>query len=180
MPSLVADLHGNALYSWPFTAFLVASVATTVLSGRFCDRSGPAVPLFAGPALFLTGLLVAGLAPTMAVLLLGRFLQGLGTGTLLVATTLLIALVFSDRERPVVYAANAAAWVLPAVLGPTVSGLVTVTVGWPGCSWAWCRWCWWGWRCWCPWCGACHPTSPVSSARRPRSRRWRPRWAWRR
>ncbi|OQO89986.1 MFS transporter [Saccharomonospora piscinae] len=130
MPTMVADLDGGELYSWPFTAFLVASVAATVLSGRICDRRGPALPLLIGPWIFLAGLLTAGLAPGMAALLVGRALQGFGTGVLLVATSLLIALVYDDRERPVIYAANAAAWVLPAVLGPPIAGLVTETAGW--------------------------------------------------
>ncbi|GAA3575858.1 MFS transporter [Amycolatopsis ultiminotia] len=130
MPTLVAELHGLALYSWPFTTFLVASVVATVLSGRIGDRRGPAPALLAGPALFVAGLLVAGTAGSMPVFLAGRALQGFGSGFLLVAVSLLIALVFTDRERPVIYAANAAAWVLPAVVGPSVSGLVTVTIGW--------------------------------------------------
>ena len=130
MPTMVADLDGGDLYSWPFTAFLVASVAATVLSGRVCDRRGPTLSLLVGPWFFLAGLLAAGAAPTMAVLLAGRALQGFGTGTLMVATSLLIALVYDDRERPVIYAANAAAWVLPAVVGPSVAGLITETVGW--------------------------------------------------
>ncbi|MCP2254434.1 putative arabinose efflux permease, MFS family [Prauserella aidingensis] len=130
MPTMVADLDGGGLYSWPFTAFLVASVVATVLSGRVCDRRGPVPSLLGGPVVFLAGLLAAGFAPNMAVLLAGRFLQGLGTGTVLVATSLLIALVFTDAERPVIYAANAAAWVLPAVVGPSVAGVVTDTVGW--------------------------------------------------
>ncbi|MEU3271591.1 MFS transporter [Saccharomonospora sp. NPDC006951] len=130
MPTMVADLDGTALYSWPFTAFLVASVAATVLSGRLCDRRGPVPSLLIGPSVFLAGLVVAGTAPTMGLLLAGRFLQGLGTGILLVATSVLIAVVFTDRERPVIYAANAAAWVLPAVLGPPLAGLVTVHFGW--------------------------------------------------
>ena len=130
MPTLVAELHGFALYSWPFTTFLVASVVATVLSGRLGDRRGPAPALLVGPALFAGGLIVAGTATTMPILLIGRALQGLGSGFLLVSVSLLIALTFSDRERPVIYAANAAAWVLPAVIGPSVAGLVTVTVGW--------------------------------------------------
>src|SRR5690606_14526052 len=130
MPTMVADLDGGALYSWPFTAFLVASVAATVLSGRVCDRRGPTWSLLSGPWFFLAGLVVAGTAPTMTMLLVGRALQGFGTGTLMVATSLLIALVYDDRERPVIYAANAAAWVLPAIVGPSIAGLVTETVGW--------------------------------------------------
>ncbi|MBB4685539.1 MFS transporter [Amycolatopsis jiangsuensis] len=130
MPTLVAELHGLALYSWPFTTFLVVSVVATVLSGRIGDRRGPRPALLVGPVLFAAGLVVAGTAGSMPVLLVGRALQGFGSGFLLVAVSLLIALTFTDRERPLIYAANAAAWVLPAVVGPSVSGLVTVTIGW--------------------------------------------------
>jgi MFS family permease len=130
MPTMVAELHGQSLYSWPFTASLIASVVATVVSGRIGDRRGPAPGLLAGPALFAAGLLVAGTANGMALLLLGRVLQGFGSGLLLVSVSLLIALTYTDRERPVIYAANAAAWVLPAVVGPSVAGVLTVTVGW--------------------------------------------------
>ncbi|MEU4519558.1 MFS transporter [Amycolatopsis sp. NPDC024027] len=130
MPTLVADLHGLSLYSWPFTIFLISSVVATVLSGRIGDRRGPAPALLAGPMLFAAGLVVAGTASGMPTLLLGRALQGFGAGLLLVSVSLLIALTFTDHERPVIYAANAAAWVLPAVIGPSVAGVVTASVGW--------------------------------------------------
>ncbi|MEV4147257.1 MFS transporter [Amycolatopsis sp. NPDC049691] len=130
MPTLVADLHGLSLYSWPFTIFLISSVVATVLSGRIGDRRGPAPALLAGPVLFAAGLVVAGTATGMPTFLLGRALQGFGSGLLLVSVSLLIALTFTDRERPVIYAANAAAWVLPAVIGPSVAGVVTVGIGW--------------------------------------------------
>jgi len=130
MPTLVADLRGESLYSWPFTIFLVSSVVATVLSGRIGDRRGPAPALLAGPVLFAAGLVVAGTASAMPVFLLGRALQGFGSGLLLVSVSLLIALTFTDHERPVIYAANAAAWVLPAVVGPSVAGVLTVSVGW--------------------------------------------------
>ncbi|GLY43620.1 MFS transporter [Amycolatopsis sp. NBRC 101858] len=130
MPTLVADLHGLSLYSWPFTIFLVSSVVATVLSGRIGDRRGPAPALLAGPVLFAAGLVVAGTASGMPMFLLGRALQGFGSGLLLVSVSLLIALTFTDQERPVIYAANAAAWVLPAVIGPSLAGVVTVSIGW--------------------------------------------------
>lgn len=106
MPTLVADLHGWALYSWPFTIFLISSVIATVLSGRIGDRRGPAPALLAGPVLFAAGLLVAGTASGMPMLLLGRALQGFGSGLLLVSVSLLIALTFTDHERPVIYASS--------------------------------------------------------------------------
>jgi MFS family permease len=130
MPRMVADLHGAALYSWPFTAFLVASVMATVLSGRFCDRFGPGPALVAGPGLFLAGLIASGVAGGMPVLLAGRVLQGLGLGTQTVAIYVLVALIYPHRSRPAVFGLLAAAWVVPSLVGPTAAGLITEHVGW--------------------------------------------------
>jgi MFS family permease len=130
MPRMLAELNGNALYSWPFTAFLAASVMATVLSGRLCDRLGPGPMLIAGPSVFLVGLVVAGLATGMPQLLAGRALQGLGLGTEIVAIYVMVALVYPERSRPRVFGVIAAAWVVPSLVGPTAAGLLTEHVGW--------------------------------------------------
>jgi MFS family permease len=130
MPRMVADLHGEALYSWPFTAFLAASVMATVLSGRFCDRFGPGLALVVGPGFFLAGLIASGVANSMPVLLAGRVLQGTGLGTQTVAIYVLVALVYPQRGRPAVFGLLAAAWVVPSLIGPTAAGVITQQVGW--------------------------------------------------
>jgi MFS family permease len=130
MPRMVADLHGEALYSWPFTAFLAASVMATVLSGRFADRFGPGPALVVGPGLFLAGLIASGVANGMPVLLAGRVLQGLGLGTQSVAIYVLVALVYPHRSRPALFGLLAAAWVVPSLIGPTAAGVITESIGW--------------------------------------------------
>lgn len=130
MPALVADLGGVALYAWPFVTFMAASVFATVLGGRWCDRAGPRVPLVVSPLLFGAGLLVAGTATGMAQLLVGRVLQGAGAGMTSVAIFVLIAVVYPERARPAVFGLISSAWVLPALLGPPVSGVVTEALSW--------------------------------------------------
>lgn len=130
MPRIVASLHGGDLYAWPFLAFLVASVVSTVLVGQVCDQRGPARVFLAGPVLFLAGLLVSGMAPSMLVLLAGRVLQGMGAGAQTVVSTVVIGLVYPERDRPAAFGAVSAAWVLPALIGPTVAGVVTERFGW--------------------------------------------------
>src|ERR1022692_4283438 len=80
MPVVARDLGGFRLYGWVFSAFMLGSVVGIVAAGREADRPGPAVPFAAGLLLFGSGLAVAGLAPTMAMLVAGRALQGLGAG----------------------------------------------------------------------------------------------------
>ncbi len=130
MPSMVAELRGEALYAWPFTAFLAASVMATVLSGRLCDRYGPAPAAVAGPAFFLVGLVTSGIAGNMAVVIAGRVLQGIGLGTSGVAIYVLVAMIYPHRSRPVVFGLLAAAWVVPSLVGPTAAGLITEHAGW--------------------------------------------------
>lgn len=130
MPTMVADLDGDDLYAWPFTAFLAASIMATVLAGRVTDRLGPVPALLAGPTFFLAGLVLAGLATGMPLLLAGRALQGLGLGTQTVAVYVLVALVYPVRRRAAAFGLLAAAWVVPSLVGPTAAGLITEHVGW--------------------------------------------------
>ncbi|MEU5695193.1 MFS transporter [Actinosynnema sp. NPDC020468] len=130
MPRLVAELDGGDLYAWPFLAFLAASVVATVLSGRFSDLRGPRPSLLFGPGLFLVGLLVAGAAQNMGVLLLGRVLQGFGGGAQIVAVYVLIGLVYAERDRPKVFGLLSTAWVVPSLVGPALSGWLTETLSW--------------------------------------------------
>ena len=130
LPTIVRDLHGDALYSWPFTMFLAAQVVGNVVSGRVCDRRGPAPMLMLGPLLFALGLLVAGTAGSMAQLLAGRALQGFGGGAEVVAVYVMIAAVYPERDRPVVIGAMSAVWVVPSLVGPAVAGLLTQYVNW--------------------------------------------------
>lgn len=130
MPTAVRELHGLAYYSWPFTAFLVASVVGTVASGEFSDRHGPRMPLLAGLAVFAAGLVVAGTATSMGLFVLGRVVQGFGAGTVIVGVYVVIAEVYPDALRPRVFALTSAAWVLPSLLGPLVAGVLTAHLTW--------------------------------------------------
>lgn len=130
MPRAVAALHGLAYYGWPFTAFLVTSVVGMVTGGDRCDRDGPRRPLLTGIAVFGAGLLVAGIAPTMAVFVLGRAVQGFGGGMIVVSVYVLIAEVYEERLRPRMFAALSAAWVLPSLVGPVLAGLLTQHLTW--------------------------------------------------
>ena len=130
MPAVVADLGALSLYAWPFVAFMAAASFGTVLGGRWCDRSGPKAVLLLGPALFTAGLITAGSATGMTQLLVGRVLQGLGAGAVAVGTYVLIGIVYPERVRPAMFGLMSSAWVLPSLVGPPLSGLVTERFSW--------------------------------------------------
>ncbi|GAB3907780.1 MFS transporter [Kibdelosporangium lantanae] len=130
MPRMVAELHGEALYSWPFTVFLVTSLIANVLAGRLCDTRGPAFGLYTGVTLFLVGLVVAGTASSMWTLLVGRALQGFGGGTQAIAIYVMIAYVYPERSQPAAFGLLSTAWVLPSLVGPAAAGVLTEHVSW--------------------------------------------------
>jgi MFS family permease len=130
MPALVASLGALSLYAWPFVAFMAAGVFGTVLGGRWCDLAGPRLPLIVAPVLFSAGLLTAASAAGMPQLLVGRTLQGLGAGSVTVAIYVLVAQVYPERVRPAMFGLMSSAWVLPSLIGPPISGLVTERLSW--------------------------------------------------
>jgi MFS family permease len=130
LPTAVQALHGLAAYGWSFTAFLVGTVVGMVASGEVSDRRGPRRPLLLGLGLFAAGLLLAGAAPAMAVFVLGRAVQGLGSGLVIVAVYVVIGDLYGAEHRPRMFAYLSAAWVLPALIGPVLAGLVAQHLSW--------------------------------------------------
>ncbi len=130
MPVAVRSLHGLSAYSWAFNGFLVSSLLAMVVSGEVCDEQGPRRPVVAGVALFVAGLLVAGLATSMPVFVLGRAIQGLGGGAVIVALYVVVGRSYGADLRPRVFAVMSAAWVLPSIVGPVVAGTVADHLTW--------------------------------------------------
>ncbi|WP_034801730.1 MFS transporter [Intrasporangium oryzae] len=130
MPTIAKDLDGASLYAMAFTATLAAGIVSVVWSGNLADRRGPRLPLLIGLLLFALGLVGAGLAPTMPVLVATRVVQGLGAGMTSTALYVLVTRVYPARLHTAVFAGFAAAWVVPSVVGPFVAGLITQSLGW--------------------------------------------------
>lgn len=130
MPLISELFNGAHLYALAFGGPLAVSVIGMVIAGNWSDRSGPVAPLLTAVAVFLTGLIVAGAASSMEILVVGRLLHGLGGGAISVALYVMVARAFPAHLHPAVFAGFAAAWVLPSLIGPVVGGLIAEHLGW--------------------------------------------------
>ncbi len=130
MPIVAADLGGLELYGWVFTAFMLASLIGIVVAGALIDRRGLGLPFGAGLGLFAIGLVIGGLAPTMEILVLGRFIQGLGAGVVPPVAYVAIGRSLPESLRPKMFATLSTAWVLPGVIGPAIAGVVADVLDW--------------------------------------------------
>jgi MFS family permease len=130
MPVVARDLGGLRLYGWVFSGFMLGSVIGIVAAGREADRRGPAVPFVAGVVLFGAGLALAGLAPSMGVLVAGRVLQGVGAGAVPSVAYAAIGRSLPETLRARMMAVLSTAWVAPGLAGPAVSAEVARLFGW--------------------------------------------------
>lgn len=130
MPDTAAELGGLSLYGWAFSAFMLANLFGVVVAGWSVDRHGAAPPFLAGSGLFLVGLLVAGLAPSMGALIGARAVQGMGAGFISAIAYAVIGRGYPEAARPQMLALASSAWVIPGLLGPALAGLIGEAVGW--------------------------------------------------
>lgn len=130
MPTVARELNGLKAYALAFGGVLATSVIGMTLSGRWSDRNGPARAMWTGLAGFVAGLLIAGLARDMPTLLVGRLVQGLGAGCLSPALYVIVGRLYPDALRAKVFAAFSAGWVVPALVGPALSGAIVEHAGW--------------------------------------------------
>ena len=130
MPAVATALDGLGSYALSFGGPMALSVLGMVLAGQSADRHGAWRATAAGLLLFAAGLLVAGLAPGMGWLVLGRMLQGLGGGMLGVTLYVGMGQVVPAALHPRLFSLFATAWVLPGLVGPSLAAALVGWLGW--------------------------------------------------
>ncbi|MDO5671953.1 MAG: MFS transporter [Actinomycetaceae bacterium] len=130
MPAVVEDLGGLALFPISAGIGLAAQVFTITIAGGWCDKKGPAPVLFTGLILFASGLLMCAFAPTMIVFVIGRAIQGLGAGLVVVPVYVMAGYLVPGNKLPAFFAMLSFAWVTPSLLGPAVAGLIIRALSW--------------------------------------------------
>jgi MFS family permease len=130
MPSINNDLNNLELYGWAFSAFMLTKLIGITMAGTEVDRQGPALPFIIGVVFFVAGLLMAGLAPTMLILIIGRAVQGLGAGVFGSVVYAIIARGYPETIRPRMLALTSTAWIVPGLIGPAIAGVIGDYIGW--------------------------------------------------
>jgi MFS family permease len=130
LPVVSRHLGDLRLYGWVFSAFFLASLVGIVVSGAVSDNRGVGLPLVGGLLIFSGGLVIAGTAVDMPILVAGRVVQGFGAGAVPAAAYVAIGRAYPERLRPRMFATLSTAWVIPGLVGPAVAAQVAVHIGW--------------------------------------------------
>src|SRR6266496_3756658 len=119
----------------PWRTFVMISIGVfaslLVPAGRLADLYGRKRSFVAGLSLFVLASAACAAAPSVAVLIAARVLQGAGAAILTPSSLGVVLPVFAPNRRPVVIAAWAAVGAVGAAAGPPLGGLLVQA------SWRW-------------------------------------------
>lgn len=130
MPSVARELDGATLYPIAVVGLLTAAMVGMPVGGTWGDARGPMLPIVAGGAVFVAGLVLSGVAGSMELFVVGRLVQGLGCGAALTAMYVAVAQAYPSQLRTRIFSLFATAWVLPSIAGPFIAGALVDLVGW--------------------------------------------------
>ena len=135
LPTIVGELHGVDHMLWVTTAYILASTIMLPVYGKLGDLIGRKGLFIGAIVLFMAGSVIGGLAPDMTWLIVGRAVQGLGGGGLMILSQAIIADVVPARERGRYMGIMGGVFALSSVAGPLLGGWFTEGIGW--------RWAFW-------------------------------------
>ena len=131
LPYIAGSLSAsNSEATWVLTSYLVANAIILPASNWFALRFGRKRFLLICVVLFTIASFFCGAAPSLAVILVARILQGMGGGAMQPLSQSILLESFPLERRSMAMAAYALSIVLAPVIGPTLGGWLTDTWSW--------------------------------------------------
>jgi DHA1 family bicyclomycin/chloramphenicol resistance-like MFS transporter len=131
LPHLASYFDASpAVVQQTLSSFVVAFGSAQLVVGPLSDRFGRRPVLLTGFAVYVAASLTCALAPTMAVLVAGRFVQALGACTAVLVARAVVRDVYTPTEGAHVIARASSLLAVAPILGPILGGYLQVTFGW--------------------------------------------------
>ncbi|KAI9751451.1 MAG: hypothetical protein M4579_006061 [Chaenotheca gracillima] len=133
LPTISEHFHSSAGYTWIGSAYLLANSASIPSWGKFSDIFGRKPVLQTAAGVFFVGSALCGAAVSIDMLIIGRVIQGIGGGGLIILVNICISDLFSMRKRATYFGIVGMVWAFASGIGPILGGLFTQKA-----SWRWC------------------------------------------
>ena len=131
VPTIIRELHVTARTAeWFNTIYALVFASLLITLGHTGDVWGRRRLFLTGTVVFVAASLVAAAAPSGSVLILGRFLQGIGGAMILPATLSTVNATFSGHDRAIAFAIWGSTIGGVAALGPLLGGWLTTDYSW--------------------------------------------------
>jgi EmrB/QacA subfamily drug resistance transporter len=131
LPAIGRDLGaGVAGLQWTLNAYVLTLAALILAAGSLSDIYGRRRIFILGVVVFVAASALCAAAPTIQLLVAGRFIQGIGGALLTPGSLAIIDAVFHPDDRTRAIGAWAGLTAVAAAIGPVVGGYLTVAVSW--------------------------------------------------
>ncbi len=131
LPAIGAEFSADAAtLAWVTSAYLLSSVIFLLPAGKLGDSRGRVTVFMVGVVVYTAGSLLSIFTPTIGMLLLFRFLQGIGGAMIYANSIALITYLYPPGERGYAIGLNTTAVYAGLSLGPFLGGALTQFFGW--------------------------------------------------
>ena len=130
MPTIVAELGGLHLYSWVYSAYLLARAVSLPLFGKLADIYKSKTLIVISIGIFIAASIGAGLARSMAMLIFFRTIQGIGAGGNFALVYIILSDISTPETRGKTLSMGSFIWGLASVLGPSLGGFIVSYFSW--------------------------------------------------
>ncbi|OSX62054.1 hypothetical protein POSPLADRAFT_1074411 [Postia placenta MAD-698-R-SB12] len=121
LPTIVNHFHGDQ-FVWVGSAYTLAGTAFLPLSGHLANIFGRRPMLLLSLVIFALGSALCGAAQSMAMLIGGRTVQGIGSGGILALTEIILSDLVPLSERGAYQGMIGLIWSIASIMGPIVGG----------------------------------------------------------
>ncbi|KAL0575078.1 hypothetical protein V5O48_006881 [Marasmius crinis-equi] len=132
LPTIASDLNSETEYVWVGSAYALASTAFLPFSGGMAEAFGRRPALLACMGLFFLGSGICGGASSIAMMIAGRTIQGLGGGAIQGLAAIILSDLVTLEERGLYAGAFGITWSIANFVGPIIGGALAT-----GGRWRW-------------------------------------------
>ncbi len=130
VPTIKADLNVGTSISLVFAVYFIAIVIANPIVGELLDRTKIIYITLVGLMLFSIGSLLSGLSSTFVILIISRFIQGLGAGVMMALSQIVPKLAFAIPLRYKIMGIVGSVWGISSIIGPVLGGGILELASW--------------------------------------------------
>ena len=136
LPQLSQSLNiGNATLQWIVTGYMLVIGIILPLSSLLTKWFTTRQIITTGIGAFLIGAIISALAPNFPILLTGRMIQGIGTGTILPLMFTVAMNIFPPQKMGTAIGVCSLVIMFAPAVGPTLTGFILAKLSWNWVFW---------------------------------------------
>ena len=117
--------------TWAISSYAMANAIMQPISGWLARRFGEVRTFVVCTLLFVLFSMLCGLATSLPMLVIGRLLQGAGSGPMVALSLSLLMSIYSKEKQGIALALWAVTVLLAPIFGPILGGWLTDNLSWP-------------------------------------------------